>query len=107
MEQEQGDLSMAIFVEGSKGCHRSPGAVAAKPRTPQIAYYAGELRKRQCRCMYLQTVQPRQSQLLNVFYTPYRIVHSLDSHIFFVLVVDVFTIGSLERLFPVLPFRMR
>src|ERR1700741_432153 len=104
MEQEQWDLSMAIFVERSKSGHRSPGAVAAKPRTPQVAYDAGELRKWQRRCVYLQTVQPRQGQLLNIFYAPYRIVDSLYGHIFFVLVVDVFAIGSLERFFPVLPF---
>src|SRR5580692_6408794 len=104
VKQEQWNLSMAIFIEGSKSRHGSPGAVAAKPRTPQIADDSGELRKRQCRSVYLQTVQPRQGQLLNIFYAPYRIVHGLHSHILFVLVVDVFTIGSLERFFPVLPF---
>src|ERR1700692_1720928 len=96
MKQEQWNLSMAIFVEGSKSRHGSPGAVAAKPCTPQIADHAGELRKWQCRCMNLQAVQPRQGQFLNIFYAPYRVVHSLHSHIFFVLVVDVFAIGSLE-----------
>src|SRR5580692_6673386 len=103
MKQEQWNLSMAIFIEGSKSRHRSPGAVAAKPRTPQIADDSSELRKRQCRCVYLQTVQPRQGQLLNIFYAPYRIMHRLYSHVFFVLVVDVFAIRSLERFFPVLP----
>src|ERR1700730_15390001 len=98
---------MAILIEGSKSRHGPPGAVAAKPRASQIAYDSGELRKWQCRCVYLETVQPRQGQLLNIFYAPYRIVHSLYSLIFFVLVVDIFAIGSLERLFPVLPFRMR
>ena len=96
MKQEQWNLSMAIFIEGSKSRHRSPGAVAAKPRTPQVAYDAGELRKGQSRCVYLQTVQPRQGQFLNIFYAPYRVVHSLYGHILFVLVVDVFALGSLE-----------
>jgi hypothetical protein len=96
MKQEQWNLSVTIFIEGAKSRHGSPGAVAAKPRTPKIADDAGELRKRQCRCVYLQTVQPRQSQLLNIFHAPYRVVHGLYSHIFFVLVVDIFAIGSLE-----------
>src|SRR5271168_1281252 len=60
VKQEQWNLSMAIFVEGSKSGHRSPGAVPAKPRTPQVAHDSGELGQRQCCRVYLQTVQPRQ-----------------------------------------------
>src|SRR5580704_9307151 len=81
MKQEQWNLSMAILIEGSKSGHCSPGAVAAKPRAPQVAYDSGELRQRQCRRVYLQTVQPRQGQLLHIFDAPYRIAHGLYRHV--------------------------
>jgi hypothetical protein len=104
MEEQQGNLRMAIFIERSKDGHGSPGAVAAKPRHSETSHDAGELGQRQRRRMHLETVHPRCRQLLDIVQASDRIAHGIDRHVFFVLIVDVFAIGGLERLFPVFPF---
>ena len=54
-------------------------------------------------------LDPGRSQLLDILYAADGVAHSIDSHIFLVLILDVFSIGGLKGLevlgiFPVLPF---
>jgi hypothetical protein len=48
-----GVVKPAIFIKRSKTRHGSPGAIAAKPCTSQIADDAGELGQRQCGRVHL------------------------------------------------------
>jgi len=70
-----------------------PGAVAANLAPRRLPITPVNSASGNAAACTLQTVQPRQGQLLNVFYATLPHRARLDSHIFFVLVVDVFTIG--------------
>src|SRR5262249_16908523 len=53
--------------------------------------------------MKLQAVDPWRRQALYILQPSDSVAHRIHSHVFVVLVLDIFAIGSLEGLFPVLP----
>jgi hypothetical protein len=44
-------------------------------------------------------LDPGRSQLLNILYAADGVAHSIDSHIFLVLILDVFSLGGLKGFF--------
>src|SRR5262245_31360623 len=57
--------------------------------------------------MELQPVNPWRRQGLYILQPSDSVAHRIYSHVFFVLVLDIFAIGGLEGLFPVLPGAVR
>jgi len=45
-------------------------------------------------------LDPGRSQLLDILYAADGVAHSIDSHTFLVLILDVFSIGGLKGFFP-------
>jgi hypothetical protein len=43
-------------------------------------------------------LDPGRSQLLDILYAADGVAHSIDSHIFLILILDVFSIGGLKGL---------
>ncbi len=107
MHQEQRNLGMAKLVQGAEAGHRSPGAVAAEARTAEIADRAREFRKRESGGVYLQAINPRRCQALYVFQPADGVARGIHGHVLFMLALNVFAVGRLERFVPIRPTGVR